>query len=236
MTGPAGTSVGSTHGADPPPPTPAARALFGATLPVAERYAHLLATTGIAHGHLGPREVGKLWDRHLGNSAIVTDLVPTGATVLDVGSGAGLPGLPMAIRRTDLEVVLIEPMLRRTAFLEQAVGVLDLADRVQVLRGRAEDPGVRTRVGGSSWVTARAVAPLVRLLTWCLPLLTPGGRLLALKGSTATDEVSRFRAEASQTLRAAVADIDVVALGADYALEPTQVIRVERSASRWRSH
>jgi 16S rRNA (guanine527-N7)-methyltransferase len=213
-----------------PPATSAARALFADQLDRAGRYAHLLATIGIEHGHLGPREVPRLWDRHLANSAVVTDLVSAGSTVLDIGSGAGLPGLPMAIRRTDLHVTLIEPMLRRSTFLERAVGELELAERVQVLRGRAEDGAVRGSVGGAFWVTARAVAPLPRLLGWCLPLLAPGGWLLALKGSTAADEVAHFRSTASGQLRAAVADLDVVELGADYGMESTQVIRVERSA------
>ena len=229
MTEPTDASVGPPGGGLPPA-TPAARALFADQLERAGRYAHLLATTGIEHGHLGPREVPRIWDRHLANSAVLTDLLPAGSTVLDVGSGAGLPGLPMAIRRTDLHVTLIEPMLRRSAFLELAVGELELAQRVQVVRGRAEDADVRGTVGGASWVTARAVAPLPRLLAWCLPLLTPGGRVLALKGSTAADEVARFRASAPRQLRAAVADLDLVELGADYGMESTQVIRVERSA------
>ena len=213
-----------------PPATPAAHALFGAELPQAEHFAGLLATTGIAHGHLGPREVGRIWDRHLTNSAVVTDLVPVGATVLDVGSGAGLPGVAMAIRRPDLELVLIEPMLRRSTFLEHVVAEVGLAERVRVLRGRAEDPAVRVAAGGASWVTARAVAPLERLVSWCLPLLVAGGQLLALKGSSASDEVARFETTAPRPLRTAVAGLTVIELGQDYAMDTTQVIRVERSA------
>ncbi|WP_375484618.1 16S rRNA (guanine(527)-N(7))-methyltransferase RsmG [uncultured Jatrophihabitans sp.] len=217
-----------------PAPSAAARSVFGDELGAAERYAELLAGPGIAHGHLGPREVQRLWDRHLVNSAVVTDLLPTGATVVDVGSGAGLPGLPMAIRRVDLSVILLEPMQRRTLFLEQAVGELDLAGRVQVVRGRADDEPVRALLSGQQWVTARAVAPLERLIRWCLPLLAPGGRLLALKGSRAADEVDRFREGAPRDLRDAVADIDVATLaaedGAHGSADVTTVVRVVRSA------
>ena len=234
MTEPAGGTAGSVPGSVLPPATPAARALFGPALPVAQRYAELLAGTGIAHGHLGPREVPRLWDRHLANSAVVADLLPVGAHVVDVGSGAGLPGVPLAIRRADLRVVLLEPMLRRTAFLEQVVTSLELSAQVQVVRGRAEESTVQAQLGAGSWVTARAVAPLERLLAWCLPLLAPGGRLLALKGSTATDEVRRFRAGAPRRLREAVADIDVLELGDTYAMELTHVIQVERGISRRR--
>lgn len=231
MTEPTDAPVGPPGDGDGlPSATPAARALFADRLDRAERFARLLTTTGIEHGHLGPREVPRLWDRHLANSAVVTDLVPAGSTVLDVGSGAGLPGLPMAIRRADLHLVLIEPMLRRSSFLESAVGELELAEQVQVVRGRAEDGAVRGALGGAVWVTARAVAPLPRLLGWCLPLLAPGGWLLALKGSTAADEVAQFRSAAPRQLRSAVADLDVLELGADYGMESTQVIRVERSA------
>ncbi|WP_375498023.1 16S rRNA (guanine(527)-N(7))-methyltransferase RsmG [uncultured Jatrophihabitans sp.] len=222
-------------GSELPAATSAAQALFGDALELAERYARLLAGPGIEHGHLGPREVPRIWERHLANSAVVTDLVPAGATVVDVGSGAGLPGLPMAIRRADLQVVLVEPMLRRSMFLEQAVVGLELESRVQVLRGRAEDPATRLAIGDGAWVTARAVAPLPRLLGWCLPLLGPGGRLLALKGSRAADEVAQFHATAQPALRASVAEIEVVQLGQEYAMPATQVIRVQRSARRRRS-
>ena len=232
MTGPAGSADPQVR-PEVPPATPAAEALFGPTLERAERYARLLAGVGIAHGHLGPRELPRLWDRHLANCAVVTDLLPPGASIVDVGSGAGLPGLPMAIRRADLDVVLLEPMARRTAFLEQAVEELQLASRVRVVRGRAEEQTAMR--AGADFVTARAVAPLERLLGWCVPLLRPGGLLLALKGSSAADEVARWRTGARRSLRAAVQEIEVVEVGREYGMEPTQVVRVERSTQRRRS-
>lgn len=163
--------------------------MFGATLPRAEDLAALLADTGVQHGHLGPREVPRLWERHLLNSALLCDLVPAEARVVDVGSGAGLPGLVMAIRRPDLDMVLLEPMLKRVEFLRTAVLELSLSN-VTVLRGRAEDRAVHDTLGGVPWVVARAVAPLGRLVGWSLPLLVPGGRLLAMKGASATAEVA----------------------------------------------
>ena len=211
-------------------PSPAERALFGGGIALAQRYAQVLASTGIEHGHLGPREVPRLWSRHLANSAVVTDLVPADALVIDVGSGAGLPGIPMAIRRPDLRFVLVEPMLRRFSFLERTVAELGLGDRVRVLRGRAEDRLVRTELAGSSWVTARAVAPLDRLVAWCVPLLGPGGRLLALKGSSAADEIARFLASAPRDLRSEVADLEVVEVGREYAMDTTHVISATRRA------
>ncbi|WP_332643484.1 16S rRNA (guanine(527)-N(7))-methyltransferase RsmG [Aeromicrobium sp.] len=150
---------------------------------MAEQYADLLATEGVVRGLIGPREVPRLWDRHILNSAVVLPRVPQGATVADVGTGAGLPGLVWAIARPDLKVTLIEPLLRRTTFLDEAVVKLGL-ENVTVLRARAEDVKETYDV-----VTARAVAPLDKLGRWCLPLVRKGGVLLALKGRTAEQEV-----------------------------------------------
>ena len=172
----------------------AAATLFGARLPLAQRYRDRLAGDGVVRGLIGPREAERLWERHLLNSAILTDLLPTGARVVDVGSGAGLPGLPMAIRRADLHVDLVEPMQRRTQFLAEVVDELGLGDAVRVVRGRAEDPEVVRTAGQCDWVVARAVAPLDRLVRWCLPLLSAQGRLLALKGAGAADEAERSAA------------------------------------------
>jgi 16S rRNA (guanine527-N7)-methyltransferase len=146
-----------------------------------------LATDAVERGLIGPREVPRLWDRHVLNCAVVVPRVPVGASVADVGSGAGLPGLVWAIARPDLDMTLIEPSLRRTVFLEEAVAALGLA-QVRVLRSRAEDVDETFDV-----VSARAVAPLERLATWCLPLVRPGGVLLALKGRTAEEEVLSSR-------------------------------------------
>nr|MDT0663097.1 16S rRNA (guanine(527)-N(7))-methyltransferase RsmG [Micromonospora sp. DSM 115978] len=173
-----------------PPPGPsyaAATSLFGDRLPVAARYADLLATDGVVRGLIGPREAPRIWDRHLLNCATVAELIPAGVHVLDVGSGAGLPGIVLAIARPDLSIDLIEPLARRTTFLSEAVDILGLAARVRVLRARAEE--LPAGSGSAGVVTARAVAPLDRLAGWCLPLVGVGGRLLALKGAAATDEV-----------------------------------------------
>lgn len=167
---------------------PAARVLFAAALPVAVEFAGLLATEGVVRGLIGPREATRIWDRHLLNSAALAELVATGSTVVDVGSGAGLPGIPLSLARPDLSVVLVEPLERRTAFLEQVVPALGLAGRVRVVRGRAES----MRPPPADVVTARAVAPLDRLAAWCLPLAALGGRLLAIKGAAADDEVAAY--------------------------------------------
>ena len=155
--------------------------VFGDRLELARRYADLLAGPGVERGLLGPREVERLWERHLLNSAAVAELIEPDAFVVDIGSGAGLPGIPVAIARPDLRVVLVEPMLRRTEFLNEAIAALGLP--VEVVRGRAEEAGVRAKLAGADVVTSRAVAPLDKLARWSMPLLRIGGRMLALKGS-----------------------------------------------------
>jgi 16S rRNA (guanine527-N7)-methyltransferase len=168
-------------------------------LPLLERYAALLATDGVVRGLIGPREVPRLWDRHLVNCGLLAPLIPEGARVADLGSGAGLPGLVLALARPDLRVTLIEPMARRVAFLTEACESLG-ADQVTVVRGRAEESAERHAF---DVVTSRALAPLPQLLTWSLPLVAPGGAVLAMKGSSAADEVeaaaadlARWRAQA----------------------------------------
>ncbi|GAA1850012.1 16S rRNA (guanine(527)-N(7))-methyltransferase RsmG [Asanoa iriomotensis] len=176
---------------DLPVPPAVASVVFGDRLPLAARYASLLATDGVVRGLIGPREAPRLWDRHLLNCAVMTDLIPSGASVIDVGSGAGLPGIVLAVARPDLSVVLVEPLARRTAFLAEVVTALGLDAVVTVVRGRAEE--VRAAVDPADVVTARAVAPLDRLAGWCLPLTAPGGRLLALKGASASDEIAEHQ-------------------------------------------
>jgi 16S rRNA (guanine527-N7)-methyltransferase len=166
----------------------AARQVFGDRLPLAIRYAELLITDGVVRGLVGPREAPRVWDRHLINCGVMSELIPFGASVVDVGSGAGLPGIVLAVARPDLRITLVEPLARRTAFLSEAVTMLDLAATVTVVRGRAEDVAGDPMV--ADVVTARAVAPLDRLAGWCLPLVPVGGRLLALKGASAADEVT----------------------------------------------
>ena len=166
-----------------------AGSVFGPAVDAAVEYARLLATEGTVRGLIGPREVTRLWERHLLNSAAIESLVPVGARVVDVGSGAGLPGIPLALVRPDLTVTLLEPLARRVAFLTECVRWLGL-ERVTVVRGRAEEGPIRRQLGGADVVTARAVAPLDKLAGWCLPLLRPGGLLLAMKGSTAAAELA----------------------------------------------
>ncbi|MBX7269755.1 16S rRNA (guanine(527)-N(7))-methyltransferase RsmG [Micromonospora sp. Llam7] len=173
----------------PPELATAARRLFGDRLDLAAAYAEMLATDGVVRGLIGPREAPRIWDRHLLNCAVVAELIPSGTTVLDVGSGAGLPGLVLAIARPDLTVTLVEPLARRTVFLEEAVRVLALTGSVRVFRGRAEDAAAGPDPLVGDVVAARAVAPLDRLAAWCLPLARPGGRLVALKGAAAAEEI-----------------------------------------------
>jgi 16S rRNA (guanine527-N7)-methyltransferase len=159
--------------------------VFGDRLPLAIRYAELLATAGVERGLIGPREAPRLWDRHLLNCAVIGEVIPSGSAVIDVGSGAGLPGLVLAIARPDLRITLVEPLLRRAVFLTESIADLELSG-VEVVRGRAEELAGKL---SAPVVTARAVAPLDRLARWCLPLVSAGGRLLAMKGSTAESEV-----------------------------------------------
>lgn len=171
----------------------AAIAVIGDRFDLAERYATLLATDGVLRGLIGPHEASRVWDRHILNCAAMASLIPDAAYVVDVGSGAGLPGIPLAIARSDIEVVLIEPLARRVTFLAEVLGDLGITGQVHVVRGRAEEiTGGRPQlfhVKPADVVTARAVAPLDRLTGWCLPLATIGGRLLAMKGSSATQEI-----------------------------------------------
>lgn len=181
------------------------------------RYVEILGSRGIEWGLMGPREGDRLWQRHVGNSLAVADLISTGLDVVDVGSGAGLPGLPVAIARPDLRVTLLEPLLRRANFLSLAVEELGLEDRVEVVRGRAEESKARFDV-----VVCRAVAPLDRLLKWTAPLFSRGGQLVALKGETAEDEVR----EASKQLAAKSMKAEVLELQGLAGVEPTRAIRV----------
>jgi 16S rRNA (guanine527-N7)-methyltransferase len=189
-------------------------------LPLAERYADLLATEGVVRGLIGPREAPRLWDRHLLNCAVLAELLPDGATVCDIGSGAGLPGLVLAITRPDLKVTLVEPLLRRTTFLDEVVAELELGDSVEVVRGRAEDlHGART----FDVVTSRAVAPLERLLEWSMPLVAPHGALVAMKGSSIHEEIDA----ADAVLRTfSCAAPEVFTVGAGVLASTTTAVRV----------
>ncbi|MYW03076.1 16S rRNA (guanine(527)-N(7))-methyltransferase RsmG [Streptomyces sp. SID3343] len=169
----------------------AASRLFGDNLERAIHYADLLAGPGVRRGMVGPREVGRLWERHLLNCGVVAELIAENAIVHDVGSGGGLPGIPLALVRPDLRITLVEPLLRRTTFLDEVVAELGL-DNVEVLRGRAEELRGRT---SADVVTARAVAPLAKLAGWGLPLLGSHGEMLALKGDSAAEELAESEAD-----------------------------------------
>lgn len=173
------------------PRTESVRDFFGDRLPWVERYADALAEHGVLRGLLGPREVPRLWERHVLNSAAVAPSLPAAGLVLDLGSGAGLPGVVLACMRPDLSFVLVEPMLRRSDWLREVVGLVGL-DNVEVRRARAEE-----LVGDvlADVVTARAVAPLDRLAAWSLPLCRVGGALVALKGERAQEELEAAREE-----------------------------------------
>jgi 16S rRNA (guanine527-N7)-methyltransferase len=215
----------------PPPAPEVAASVFGEALPAAERYVARLATDGVTRGLIGPREVGRLWERHVLNSAAVAEAVPEGARVVDVGSGAGLPGIPLGLARSDLRITLVEPMARRVEFLTEVVSDLDGspggAPRFAVVRGRAEERSVVAAVGPVDVVTARAVAPLPRLVTWCRGLLRPGTTLVALVGSRAVDELPAVLPEL-QSL--GMRDVHSRAVGAELGDAATTVVVMTRGA------
>ena len=205
------------------PAPPVAADIFGSALPSAQRFVAHLADTGISWGLVGPREVPRLWDRHVLNCAVLTDLIDEGARVVDIGSGAGLPGLTIALRRSDLDVVLVEPLLRRARWLELVVADLGLPN-VTVRRARAEELHGQEQ---GDYVTARAVASLDRLARWGLPLLRPNGELLALKGRSAAEEVART---ASAVASVGGVSTEVVTVGGDLLDPPVTVVRVRRGS------
>ncbi|GAA3080559.1 16S rRNA (guanine(527)-N(7))-methyltransferase RsmG [Streptosporangium carneum] len=203
----------------PEPPEVAREVFTGDAWSRAETFAGLLAGPGVVRGLLGPREVPRIWDRHLLNCAVVAEAVPENVRLVDIGSGAGLPGLVLAIVRPDIRVTLLEPLLRRTVFLEECVETLKLGN-VEVLRGRAEEFVGKREFDVAS---ARAVAPLDRLLKWSLPLLREGGELLALKGERAAEEL----ADAEAQLRASgVQTAELVSVGHGKVEPPATLIRV----------
>ncbi|MDZ5661377.1 16S rRNA (guanine(527)-N(7))-methyltransferase RsmG [Nocardioides sp. S-58] len=197
-----------------------ARRVFASDrLPLAERYTELLATEGVVRGLIGPREAPRLWERHVLNSAVLAEAVPESSTVCDIGTGAGLPGLVLAIARPDLQLTLVEPLLRRTTFLDEVVAELGL-DHVRVVRARAKELH-----GASTFdvVTSRAVAPLERLLGWSMPLVAPTGALVAMKGSSVRDEIDEARAFLD---RWRCAPPEVLEAGVDVVDPPTTLVRV----------
>jgi 16S rRNA (guanine527-N7)-methyltransferase len=216
------SSPGTPAAVSDEPPASVLQSFFGDRADVARAFAGHLAGTGVARGLLGPREVPRLWSRHILNCAAVAPLLPPGAHVVDVGSGAGLPGLVLALARPDVRVTLVEPLLRRVTWLEEVTGDLRLPS-VSVLRARAEElHGL-----GADVATARAVATLDRLSAWCFPLLRSGGVLLAIKGRSAGEEL----AQGEKALRALGAvGWRVLEVGNDLLEEPTTVVEVRKGA------
>jgi 16S rRNA (guanine527-N7)-methyltransferase len=203
-----------------PPPPPEAERAFGPSLPRAVEFADILCGAGVERGLLGPAEPSRIWSRHLLNCVVVQELIPQGSVVDDVGSGAGLPGIVLALARPDLTVTLVEPLLRRAGFLREVVETMKLGN-VSVLRQRAEE---RARSApGVDVVTARAVARLDRLATWCVPLLRPGGVLLAMKGENAAAELA-----AAKNAISAVGgrSPELILCGGGLVDPPTSVVRI----------
>jgi len=206
--------------AEVPADGPEAAEVFGAALDQARRYAELLATDGVTRGLIGPRETERLWDRHLLNCAVVAELLPEHGVLVDIGSGAGLPGVVLAMLRPSLRVILLEPLLRRSVFLEECVAELGLSNAT-VLRARAEEKAAAHIEADIA--TARAVAPLDRLAGWAARLLRPGGELLALKGQSAGEEIAAAQPVLS---RLGVRSAEVLQAGHGRVVMATTVVRV----------
>lgn len=202
----------------------AAEAIFGPQIKLARAYVHKLAQDSDQLGLLGPRELDKIWSRHVLNSAVVAELVQPGELVADVGSGAGLPGIPMAIAAPETDFVLIEPMDRRASWLQEVVDELDLQN-VEVVRARAEE----VEGGQFEVVTARAVAALDKLLRLCVPLLKPGGRVIALKGSKAPEEILEAK-KLQKKLK--IEGFEIVVCGEKFLAEPTSVVETRLDSSQ----
>lgn len=207
-------------------PAPAVAAeIFGDRLPLAEAYHRSLATDGSTRGFIGPREVPRLWERHILNCAVIGEAMDYGVAVADIGSGAGLPGIPLAIARPDLRILLIEPLLKRSVYLNEVVEQLQLTN-VTVIRGRAEEKAVKRQVGRVDVVTSRAVAPLGKLTGWSLPLVRVGGSMIAMKGASVSEELER---DAAEIERAGGGEAEILTVGGGLLSEPTTLIRVPRA-------
>jgi 16S rRNA (guanine527-N7)-methyltransferase len=202
------------------PPIPeVATAIFGQAAPKAAQYADLLAGPGVDRGLIGPNEIPRVWERHLLNCAVVASLVPSPCSLVDVGSGAGLPGIVLALLLPDAEITLVESMAKRATFLGECVSELAL-DNVTVRRARAEELAGTMAV---DVVTARAVAPLDRLAGLAVPLLRPGGIVLAIKGARAAEEVEAAR---DALTRLGVRDVEVLLAGSGKVDPAATVVRL----------
>jgi 16S rRNA (guanine527-N7)-methyltransferase len=191
----------------------------------AQRYAEILAGAGVERGLLGPREVDRLWDRHILNSAAIAELLDDNEQIADIGSGAGLPGIPLALARPDLRLTLIEPLLRRSEFLREVVDHLGL--EITIVRGRAEEPSERQRVGEMDAVVSRAVASLDKLTKWSVPLLRPDGRMVAMKGERAEEEIREHRRVMASL---GAVDVRVMKCGAHFLEQPATAVVARRAA------
>ncbi len=198
--------------------------MFGDRIDLARAYVASLATDGVVRGLIGPREPARLWTRHVVNSAVIAELIEQGVRVVDIGSGAGLPGIPLAIARPDLRITLVEPLERRVRYLSEMIEALDLR-LCRVVRGRAED--VVSECGDADVVTSRAVAPLHRLAGWSAPLTRVGGIVLAMKGQSAAEELDRDR---SAVAAAGLVDAEVLEIRGYEQIDTTYVVRATRSA------
>lgn len=197
----------------------AAQAIFGDRLDLAKRYVEHLATSGTERGLIGPREVPRLWSRHVLNCAVIESQIAEGSHVADVGSGAGLPGLCLAIARPDLELTLIEPLERRVIWLQEVVDDLGL-DNVTIMRSRAE---LAVGMVNADVVTARAVSALSNLAGLTIPLLAGKGEVVAIKGRSASEEIEKA---AKVIRRLGGTQTSVVLVGEDLLEEPTTVVRI----------
>ncbi len=214
---PAGSDLAGSPSAECPLPPEGAAIVFGSALSDAQAFARMLASRGVEHGLIGPHEVPRLWDRHLLNCAVVAELIDSSArTLVDIGSGAGLPGVVLAMLCPELSVTLLEPMERRCRFLSDCVAELGLSNAT-VLRGRAEDTVLRADVA-----TARAVAPLDRLAELAVRLVRPGGMVLAIKGQAAADELRKAK---PVLRRIGVRSAEIVRAGQGKVVPATTVVR-----------
>ena len=199
-------------------PTKSQEEALGAGFSKLVQYAEILVKDAVRLGIIGPREVDRIWDRHILNCAALTELIPDGQSIIDIGSGAGLPGIVLAILNPNSAVTLIEPMQRRTEFLTQTKTELGLSN-VEILRGRAEGQKVSAQN-----VTSRAVAPLNKLLSWSWPLVEKGGKVLAIKGEKATEELAEVKNELV-SLKSSTAIIKTCGLALDLSVTVVEITK-----------
>jgi 16S rRNA (guanine527-N7)-methyltransferase len=203
-----------------------AREIYPEAFAGLDRFASLLATEGLTRGLLGPNELGRLWDRHILNCAQVEEVIPQGATVVDIGSGAGLPGLVLTLVRPDLDVTLVDTQARRVKFLAEAIDQLGLGSRCRADQGRVPEFWNSSGQEVPTTVVARALAPLGDLMTWVWPVIEKGAVLLAIKGQGAQLEVDEFLASGSALV--SKCHVELLGCGSGQKGPSTTVIRAAR--------